>query len=97
MKYNRSVYKSLVMISQLGISMLAPVILCTAAGMFLEDHFHIPVTVPLIFLGILAGARNTYVLAQHVARSQKDRERDVPSGVNSPGRSREEEHDDGKE
>ena len=83
MKYNGSVYRSFAMITQLGLSMLAPVFLCTFAGAFLENQFQVPTTLPLILLGILAGARNVYVLARSVAKGQKERERDIPSGLDS--------------
>lgn len=77
MKYKNSVYKSFVMITQLGISMLAPIFLCTFLGMFLENKFSAPVTVPLLILGILAGGRNMYILAKSaVPKPEKEDEDD---------------------
>ena len=73
MKYNRSVYKSLVMISQLGISMLAPVILCAFVGNWLDERFGWSSTAVLLILGILAGARNTWILIKQVQQPDTKR------------------------
>ena len=81
------------MITQLGLSMLVPIFLCTFIGGFLEDQFQIPVTLPLIILGILAGIRNTYVIVRNVLKGQKDRVRDIPSGLGSSVSERKEEGD----
>ena len=54
MKDNRSVGKSLTMISQVSISMLVPIFLCCMLGMFLEDKFGWPAFIPLFILGALA-------------------------------------------
>ena len=39
MKKNNVVFQTLSLISQLGISMIVPVLLCTALGVFLEKKF----------------------------------------------------------
>ena len=62
MKNNKSVAKSLTMISQVGISMLVPIFLCCMLGLFLENRFGWPAFIPLFILGALAGMRNVYVL-----------------------------------
>lgn len=64
MKNKKGVYTALALISQLGISMLVPVFLCTFIGVKLDEKFGTPFTIPFIILGILAGARNVYVLVQ---------------------------------
>ena len=74
MGYKKSVYKTFALITQLGISMIVPVFLCTFAGVFLEEKFSIPATIPLIILGVLAGARNVYVLARHANEDPEDKE-----------------------
>lgn len=73
MKYKRSVYKTLALISQLGISMIVPILLCTFLGSFLEEKLSLPVFIPLVILGVLAGFRNTYYL---VKDANKDPEED---------------------
>ena len=39
MKYDKSVYRSLALITQFGINMLVPIFLCTIAGVFLGKKF----------------------------------------------------------
>lgn len=74
MKYNKSVYKSLALISQLGISVMVPIALCVAAGLFIDHYFHTSTVIPLLILGILAGGRNMYVIAMaFVRQDEKDR------------------------
>ena len=74
MGYKKSVYKTFALITQLGISMIVPVFLCTLLGVFLEDKFSIPVTVPLIILGVLAGGRNVWILARRANEDPEDEE-----------------------
>ena len=64
-----------VLITQLGISMLVPVFLLLALGIYLENKFDIYATLPCIILGVLAGCRNTYYLAKKaVVKSQGEQE-----------------------
>ncbi len=39
MKFEKEVMQNLAMVTQLGISMLAPIILCVFAGHWLDEHF----------------------------------------------------------
>ena len=64
----KKVYRTLALISQLGISMIVPILLCTAIGVYLDEKFSLPLTSPLIVLGILAGGRNVYVLVRDTSR-----------------------------
>lgn len=78
MGYKKSVYKTFALITQLGLSMIVPVLMCTFLGVYLEDRFGFPLTIPLIILGVLAGGRNVYVLARHAnedSEEKKDGER----------------------
>ena len=36
MKYKKSVYQSLVLITQFGINMIVPIFLCTGLGIFID-------------------------------------------------------------
>lgn len=57
--------KTLVLISQFGISMIVPIGLCMALGMFVADKLSAPIiTVPFFILGALAGFRNVYIMAK---------------------------------
>lgn len=68
MKYKKDVYHSLAMVTQIGISMLAPIVLCVAIGYWMDQKFGWYTTVPLLILGILAGGRNTWILLQDVTK-----------------------------
>ena len=46
MKYKQSVYKTFALISQLGISILVPILLCTFFGTWLEKKVSFPVFIP---------------------------------------------------
>lgn len=39
MKYKRSVHRTFALITQVGISMLVPILLCTWLGSYLEEKF----------------------------------------------------------
>ncbi len=65
------------LITQLGISMLAPIFLCVYLGSFLDGRFGWFTFVPLLILGILSGVRNAYILVMKIVRdSEKDTTRD---------------------
>ena len=64
---NKDVQKTLVLVTQFGISMIVPIALCMFLGMFVADQFSAPIiTVPFFILGALAGFRNVYILAKSV-------------------------------
>ena len=60
---NNKVIKALLLISQLGISMMVPIFLCVYAGNFLDKKLHTGFIMPLLLaLGIAAAFRNVYYL-----------------------------------
>lgn len=67
MKLNKSVYTTLALISQLGISMIVPIFLCTFVGVKLDEKYGWATTIPLIIVGVLSGARNVYVLVKRAS------------------------------
>lgn len=64
-------YANFALISQLGISMIVPIFVLLALGIFLEKRFDIFATIPCLILGVLAGCRNTYILAMKANRQSK--------------------------
>lgn len=66
MNYKKSVYTTLAMISQVGISMVVPILLCTYAGVWLEEKFDFPWTVIMIVVGVLAGIRNVIAMLKRM-------------------------------
>lgn len=74
-KLRKDVYTNFALLTQLGISMMVPIFLLLALGIFLENRFGIFATIPCLILGILAGCRNTYYLAVKANRqSEKEKE-----------------------
>ena len=59
MKFEKEVMQNLAMVTQLGISMLAPIILCVFAGHWLDEHFG-------FLFGIAAGVRNCYLILKQL-------------------------------
>lgn len=76
MKMNREVMQNLAMITQLGISMLAPVVLCVFVGYWLDERFGWNTVIPLLLLGILAGGRNCYLLVLRLVKGKEDKKHD---------------------
>ena len=66
MNYKKSVYTTFAMISQVGISMVVPILLCTYAGVWLEGKYDFPFTVIMIVVGVLAGVRNVIALVKRM-------------------------------
>ena len=66
MKKKNEIVRSLAMVTQLGVSMLAPVVLCAFVGSWLDERYGWSVTAVLLILGILAGARNTWILLKQI-------------------------------
>lgn len=67
MRYDKSVYRSLALITQFGINMLVPIFLCTIAGIFLGKRFSAEwIVIPLFLVGALAGFRNIFIMAKKI-------------------------------
>lgn len=69
------IINSLSMITQFGINMLVPILLCTFIGIFIDKkagtgYF----VIILFFVGALAGFRNVYRLAMKMNGDKKDSE-----------------------
>ncbi len=71
MKYKKSVFKTLALITQLGISMIVPIFFCVYVGSYLDNRFHWHTFIPLMVLGILAGFRNCYILVKDANRDEE--------------------------
>lgn len=72
MNYKKSVYTTFAMISQVGISMIVPILLCTYAGVWLEKRFDFPFTVIMIVFGVLAGIRNVIAIVKKMKLLAED-------------------------
>lgn len=75
MREKQKTFRAYVLVSQLGISILVPILLCTGVGYWVEEHYHLPVFIPLILLGVAAGVRNAWVLLQGYLRDTEDKKK----------------------
>lgn len=74
--YNKSVYRSLALVMQLGFDMLVPICLMTALGIFLDRKLGTSFFVILLFFaGALAGAQNIYRLARKIMETDENHEK----------------------
>lgn len=65
--YNRTVFRSLALITQFAVTMLVPIALMFAAGYWLDRKLGTSFfTVVFFFVGALAGFRNVFRLARQV-------------------------------
>ncbi|MDO5573309.1 MAG: AtpZ/AtpI family protein [bacterium] len=75
MKYKRTVYHSLALITQFGINMLVPIFLCTFAGIFLDRLCKTTfIVIILFFLGAAAGFRNVFIFAKKIYERPTERD-----------------------
>lgn len=78
MKYHRSVYRALSLITQFSINMLVPIFLCSFLGIYLDRKLETSFwMILLFFLGAMAGFRNVYKMAATVFREKSERDRIV--------------------
>lgn len=74
--FDKSVYRSLTLISQFGINMIVPILMMCALGIYLDRKFGTSwITAVLFFAGAIAGAQNVYRMAKRIydVPSEKDK------------------------
>lgn len=64
MKKRGVIARCLLMVTQVSITLLAPIIFCTALGVWLDGRFGWHTTVVLLILGVIAGGKNAYTLVK---------------------------------
>lgn len=78
MHYKKSVFRSLAMVSQLGISVMTPIFLCIFIGHYIDSHFGTSLLVPFLILGVLTGGRCGWIMAKKTLDAEKrDDEREI--------------------
>lgn len=86
MRYKRSVYRSLALITQFGINMLVPIFLCVMAGIYIGEKCSIDwITIPLFAIGALAGFRNIFIMAKKIYSEPSSKDTSVPRGRHRDG------------
>lgn len=77
MRYKKTVFQTMTLITQLGISILVPIFMCVFIGSYLEDRFQFPFFIIFLVMGILAGCKNVYkIVMKFIAISAADDSRD---------------------
>lgn len=72
MKQKKSVWQALIMLTQFSINMLVPIVLCTAIGAYIGERYEIKwISVPLFFLGAIAGGQNCYRMAKQLYKDEE--------------------------
>ena len=60
--YKSSVYKTLSLITQIGISIMVPIFLMLIISIFIKDKLNIDLIILFIIIGVVVGIRNVIVL-----------------------------------
>lgn len=71
MKYKKSVFRNLSMVTQLGLCVIVPVGLGIAAGSYIDARFGTSTLLIFVILGVLGGAKGAYDMALSMIRSEK--------------------------
>lgn len=79
-------YRNIVLITQLSLYVMVPVFLCLGLGIWLDARFGWSTTLPLLIVGIVAGARTGYVETKRIidaedARRKKRQQEEIESKV----------------
>lgn len=66
-KIEKSVFRSLTLITQFGINMIVPVVMCMFIGVFIDTKFDTGYwAIILFFVGALAGCNSVYKMAKKI-------------------------------
>lgn len=75
MHYKKSVFRSLAMVTQLGLCVITPVFLCVFIGYQVDTRFGFKTMVPMLILGVLAGGQCAWQMAKRTfLQEQRDDE-----------------------
>ena len=59
------VFKTWTLVLQLGITILVPILLLVALGVFIKEKTGVDIVIVLLVLGVIVGVRNTYVILKN--------------------------------
>ncbi len=75
-RYDKSVYRSLALVTQFGVNMLVPICMMSALGIFLDNKLGTSFwMVILFFVGAIAGGQNIYRMAKKLYSEPAVRDR----------------------
>ena len=75
MRYKKSVFRSLVMVTQLGLCVLTPTVLGVLAGSYVDTHFGTKTVLVFLILGVLGGGRGAYLMARRIVEQEAREEK----------------------
>lgn len=71
MRYRKSVFRSLALVTQLGLSIITPIFLCIFIGYQIDFRTGMKTMVPLLILGVLAGGRCAWQIVRGTLRQEQ--------------------------
>lgn len=74
MAYKKSVFRNMTMVSQIGLSVMVPIFMCIAVGVFLDKYLNTNLTLILMLLGFLTGGSSGYQLVKHLILAESQDE-----------------------
>ena len=73
MNYKMTVYKTLLLITQVGIAVMVPIFFMLFISVFIKNKFGFDIVIITIVLGVIAGVRNAYLLIKgHLREDLED-------------------------
>lgn len=82
MKNNRSIFRNIALISQLGINIIAPALILLWVGVFLDSLLKTSwCAVVLLILGVLGGGKSAYDIAMNALKMDERKEEDPQAVV----------------
>lgn len=76
MRHRKSVMRSMMMVTQLGLCVMAPVFFCILAGYYIDRYTGTKLTIVFLFLGFLSGGYNAYKIAKTTLKMNEREERE---------------------
>lgn len=70
--FKKEELRNLAMVSQLGIMVISPIVLCVALGVWLDGRFGTWFTLPLLVLGVISGGKLGYDMAMKCNKEDTD-------------------------
>lgn len=71
MGYKKSVFRSLAMVTQIGLSIMTPIFLCVFIGYQLDHRLGTNWLIPFLILGVLAGGRAAWQMVKSVLEQER--------------------------
>lgn len=80
--YDKSVYRSLALVTQFGINMMVPICMMSVLGIYLDKKLDTSFLMVLFFfVGAIAGGQNVYRLAKRIYGVPKEDKNHVQESV----------------